>query len=385
MGIWSISFLRLVNHRESQTALRAIFEVSSRAVLQRRWILTAILASLLLFLKFGLSRIPNFYYAITLLSVSPRGAETRPYLRGSWLGPALAHAVGVVSDQSLFIAYCSLTILVVMLCAKTLGSNGCGLGHSVGYLLSMPFLPPLFYWVGYDSLAILLLIAAYQSRKSRTLLLMLAILAGMQHAEISIVASLQALLFEANRENFSRLWKSWQSTLIAGAILGRLSLEVILARLNSSVGSRLGEALDVLRVNFAEWRVECSVAEPLRCIPATLPVLLLSIVWTMFPWIFIFRSPWSGKLKRLLIATMAAAVLAIPVLDQTRIAVLSLTFVALMFYEANSSTFEHRSYTNILISSWVAVSLFVPTPWVWEGEVRWYGVAQGVKTVVGLI
>lgn len=385
MGIWSISFLRLVNHRESQTALRALFEVSSRAVLQRRWILTAILASLLLFAKFGLSRIPNFYYAITLLSVSPRGAETRPYLRGSWLGPALAHAVGVVSDQSLFIAYCSLTILVVMLCAKTLGSNGCGLGHSVGYLLSMPFLPPLFYWVGYDSLAILLLIAAYQSRKSRTLLLMLAILAGMQHAEIAIVASLQALLFEANRENFSRLWKSWQSTLIAGAILGRLSLEVILARLNSSVGSRLGEALDVLRVNFAEWRVECSVAEPLRCIPATLPVLLLSIVWTMFPWIFIFRSPWSGKLKRLLIATMAAAVLAIPVLDQTRIAVLSLTFVALMFYEANSSTFEHRSYTNILIPSWVAVSLFVPTPWVWEGEVRWYGVAQGVKTVVGLI
>ncbi len=359
--------------------------MSSRAVLQRRWILTAILASLLLFAKFGLSRIPNFYYAITLLSVSPRGAETRPYLRGSWLGPALAHAVGVVSDQSLFIAYCSLTILVVMLCAKTLGSNGCGLGHSVGYLLSMPFLPPLFYWVGYDSLAILLLIAAYQSRKSRTLLLMLAILAGMQHAEIAIVASLQALLFEANRENLSRLWKSWQSTLIAGAILGRLSLEVILARLNSSVGSRLGEALDVLRVNFAEWRVECSVAEPLRCIPATLPVLLLSIVWTMFPWIFIFRSPWSGKLKRLLIATMAAAVLAIPVLDQTRIAVLSLTFVALMFYEANSSTFEHRSYKNILIPSWVAVSLFVPTPWVWEGEVKWYGVAQGVKTVVGLI
>ena len=349
------------------------------------WITTAILASLALVAKFGFSRIPNFQNAIVLFSASPHGGDTRPYLRGSWLGPAIAHSLGVVSDRSLFITYCTLTVLVVVLCTKTVATTGLTLDSKVVLILALPFLPPLFHWVGYDSLTILLLITAYRSRRTRSLCFLVAVLAGMQHAEVTVAASVQALLYDFNRRKEFQIWRGWQVTVTCGALVGRLLLELIFRHFDSSAGSRLGEAVGVFRTNFADWRVACSVAEPWHCFPSTTPILVLSIVWTMTPLLLITRSRVASEFKRLLTAVVAAAVLVIPVLDQTRIAVLSLTFVILMFYETNSRAyimgFASKSSAAIFGILW----LFVPVPWVWEGEISWYGVAGGLRSVLGLI
>jgi len=356
----------------------------------RSAILFAVTLALLL-AKVGVNKIPYFETIIVRLTQSPDGEliGRSSYLVSSWLGPAIFHFAGVDTELALFVAYSSISVGCVLIASDLLMSSGRSLPRDLIRLLGFTGLPGIFLWVGYDSLLVLLLLLGYRQRRSVSAVLLVGFLTGLQHAEIGIAASLLAIVYcsfgyRRQRPRPRDLWSLW---FLLGTVVGRAALEAVFELLNSPVRSRGSIAVDVLSDNFQEWRLECSWMSLTECLPDTTFPLIFSVVWPFLPALFVLGRRSRGELIKIMTSVALAIGLAVPVLDQTRVALLALTFVSLMALDTKSGSSDSiRGPSKTSVVSFVLLWMLVPIPWVWEGEVHWYGFFDGIRstTISGL-
>lgn len=338
----------------------------------------------LLIAKVGFNKIPYFETIIVRLTQSPDGEYIGrgSYLISSWLGPALLHAVGIKTEGPLFVVYSAISIACVFLAASWLRDSSQPLQTDLLRLSGLAFLPGIFLWVGYDSLLVLLLLLGYRLRGSLSATLILGFLTGLQHAEIGVAASLLALVY-LSIDIFRQRWRLgdiWPLWFLLGIVIGRAFLGAVFIWLNSPVRSRGSIAIDVLVENLRQWRLECNWASPVNCLPDTALPLVFSVLWPLAPVVIAVGRRQKKDAFKLLMAVTVAICLAIPVLDQTRVALLSLTFVSLMALDTELPKVQQSRRANklwewLLVVAW----LLVPIPWVWDGAIHWYGFFDGMR------
>jgi len=355
----------------------------SRVISKRSTALLTVFLGLLI-AKVGINKIPYFETIIVRLTQSPDGEYLGrgSYLISSWLGPALFHVVGIETEGPLFLAYSAISIASVFLAAGWLRDSNQSLQTDLLRLSGLAFLPGIFLWVGYDSLLVLLLLLGYLLRRSLLVTLILGFLTGLQHAEIGIAATLLAFVYLSSdilrrRRKLGDIWPLW---FLLGILVGRVSLGGIFIWLNSPVRSRGSIAIDVLSENLRKWKLECSLASPINCLPDTALPLVISVVWPLVPVMIALGRRQRADIIKLLVPVAIAICLSVPVLDQTRVALLSLTFVSLMALEIESPMDQQAGGANKLWElSFIVAWLLVPIPWVWEGTVHWYGFFDGLR------
>lgn len=339
----------------------------------------------LLLVKIGLNKVPNFDSAIVRLTQAPDGESVGrdAYFVASWLGPAVFHVLGVDSEKSLFVLYCIVSISVVLITATTVATLCDSFRDGLARIVSMVFVPCIFLWVGYDSPLVLLLLVGYLLRRSLIAILVTGFLTGLQHAEIGVTASLAALIFSSfdyskDRPKLREVWELW---FLLAVLIGRTTLAAIFLVLETPVQSRGAIARQVFSSNVREWRIECSWASPTHCLPDTAVPLTWSILWPLVPFLIMFGYRSSREFARLTAVIVFAMIVAVPVLDQTRVALLSLTFVSFrLATEVRDVPGRHRMFRGNLSLVWVVIWLMLPIPWVWEGTVHWYGFFDGLRS-----
>ena len=140
--------------------------------------------------KVGLSPIPNFDVVIVELAGDPLAAPLggdpgASYLMSNWLGPAVLHIFGVTSERALFVVFSGLSLLFVLLVARLLWQSldERGARRALVVFLVLPVAAVPFFWVGYDSLTLVLLAGILLVARSNAAVVALGVLGGMQHAE----------------------------------------------------------------------------------------------------------------------------------------------------------------------------------------------------------
>lgn len=334
--------------------------------------------------KFGLHPIPNFFEAVVQLTRSPRGDLIRPfveqhYLSGSWLGPAMFHLLGVERESTLFVLYSGTTIAALVLVMTMLVRQEAGFIPTVAAGAMLPFLPVVFHWVGYDSLLVLLFAMAFMLRHTALPLVVVGVFAGLQHAEVALLAGFQVAVFLVDTGSIRSAWRTWPARFLLGVGIGRALLEIVFRVLDVPSRSRTAEAVELLGSNLRTFGERCSLHSVGSCLPTGTLMVLLSLVWMLVPGLLVLRAVGRQDALRLLTCVAIAGVVGLFVLDQTRVGVLSLTFVSLQLATTSLGEPTRRPAVSRLSPTiFVVAWLLLPLPWVWEGDVSWYGWFDGL-------
>lgn len=157
-----------------------------------RWQL-ALVVLLIICLRSGVWQIPNMDLSRQIALApwrNPFGAEPASYLMWNWLGPALAWVVGALSPQAFFAFHlaCSLAFyaVVVALLFRRLSDHAARVALLLFAML--PVSGTAFFWVGYDSVTLLLMAlivaAAHRPAWAAALAFLLGLL-GRQHGMLA--------------------------------------------------------------------------------------------------------------------------------------------------------------------------------------------------------
>lgn len=335
----------------------------------------AVFLALLLVLKVGLTKIDNFDVAISGLTNSPLsypagGDPEASYLMGNWLGPAMMNMLGITGEQNLFVLYSAFSVLFVLAMIaflfRALPESQARVASVLFIVLPVTSIP--FHWVGYDSLTLALVALILLLQETR-LVLLLAVLAGLQHGEMIVVASLLALLFTyLAPEHRSRLLSQGKLMAMAfGGFVGRGILEVIFRVNGISVSSRLSEAASNIDRTLDMW-------------VGTAPVIGVSMLG--MGWVVMATGWHKSAIPRASVAgaLVCAFLLTAVLLDQTRIAATSTFLVitlAVLLNQRVLSLFPTSAALLLLAAWWL-----LPGLWVWEGQVELYGTFTGIRALL---
>jgi hypothetical protein len=330
--------------------------------------------------KVGVTPIPNFDVAIVGLTgnplVAPLGGDPgASYLMSNWLGPAVLHVLGVMSERALFVVYAGLSLVFVLLVARLLWRSmdeRCA-RRALVVFLALPVAAVPFFWVGYDSLTLVLLVGILLAARSDAVVVALGVLGGMQHAEIVVVCALLGLVYLSlvrAEERPAGIGRRTMVVAILGAVVGRAALEVLFRARGIEVSSRAQEAFDNLS------------AAPAQFVGAFVLVVLsgVGVGWVvlMLGW----RTHVVGVVASGVPLVLALGVSVIS-LDQTRVFALVSLYVVLMSVAMSARCMSRVSVRMVGVV--VALFLLYPGIWVWEGEVSWYANWRGVTQVLELL
>lgn len=329
--------------------------------------------------KVGLSPIPNFDVAVVELTgnplVAPLGGDPgASYLMSNWLGPAVLHVLGVTSERPLYVVYAGLSLVFVLLVTRLLWRelDERGARRALVVFLAFPVAAVPFFWVGYDSLTLVLLVGILLAARNGAAVVALGVLGGMQHAEIVVLCALLGLVYLSLVHLDDRPAGIRRRTMvlaILGAVVGRAALEVIFRARGIEVSSRAQEAFDNLS------------AAPAQFVGAFVLVVLsgVGVGWVvlMLGW----RTHVVGVVASGVPLVLALGVSVIS-LDQTRVFALASMYVVLLAVVTNAKVMSQMS--GRMIGVVVVLVLLYPGIWVWEGEVSWYANWRGVAQVFDL-
>ena len=330
--------------------------------------------------KVGVTPIPNFDVAIVELTsdplVAPLGGDPgASYLMSNWLGPAVLHVLGVTSERALFPVYSGLSLVFVLLVARLLwrSLDDRGARRALLVFLAFPVAAVPFFWVGYDSLTVVLLAGILLAARSGAAVVALGVLGGLQHAEIVVVCALFGLAYLSlvrAEERPAGIGRRTMVLAILGAVVGRAALEVLFRARGIEVSSRAQEAFDNLS------------AAPAQFVGAIVLVVLsgVGVGWVML--ILGWRTHVVGVVAPGVPLVLALGVSVIS-LDQTRVFALVSLYVVLMAVVTNARLMSQVSARMVGVV--VILFLLYPGIWVWEGEVSWYANWRGVAQVLDLV
>jgi hypothetical protein len=286
---------------------------------------------------------------------NPFTVPSDQYLMTSWVGSFIAYQLGIKSTAGtvIFFLFSGLTGLAYLWfaikkhVAKHLQSR------AILFIVLIPAIPTAFYWIGMDSFTFFLFSASLYYSSNLILTVVVGILLGMQHFEISIIAALSllvyhlVLIFEASAQNRKKLISS--ILFIFGICTGKFFLFLIFRAhgiLVSQDRTQLG--LETVKSNY----------ELIFRNSLTILFSFLSIYWLVL--YFLIRK-FDRDTFGLIMGLSVPLLIVFFVRDQTRVMhltsfILIATAVAMNPNQLNKFSERHL---QLILGTWFLL------PWVW--------------------
>jgi hypothetical protein len=327
------------------------------------WKLLAVVCALWL-LKTGIWTYPN-PRALWAMAQNPFASPfTNPdeeYLMWSWLGPWLAWRTGAATMTSQFVLSlaqaAAFTFLFMRVALKNLPRE---LARTAIVLFAvLPVSTTAYYWVGYDSLTLLLMMAALAFPATPLVTLGAGLLLGMQHFEQGFfgAAGLSAAVFMSRRQGYPLPYGLKFCLLLAGAIVaGKLALVGLFQHYGIHVNS--GRTYWV-REHFGEM-------------VANFFLHAHAIVWSVLGlcWLAAARfADWGRRSLPFFLVLGGLCLLAVITADQTRVVAI-VSFPLLMAYWLQNPDFLSRLGRRdvaLVFALWAVT----PMSWIWIGAPKW--------------
>lgn len=193
--------------------------------------------------------------------VNPFTHPNDHYLLWNWLGPAIAWCVGATTPLAYFLLHLAMSLgftgFFVWLAIRILPQRLARVSLVFFFLLPVSGTP--YFWVGYDSLTLLLMVAALAAPRSIGLTLASGVALGLQHFEQGIFAAGGLLLANFLTPRPLRTnglgSMSFAVCLLVGVAIGKLALIALFnvhgVVVNSGRLVWMRSHLDTLLLNFA--------------------------------------------------------------------------------------------------------------------------------------
>jgi len=280
----------------------------------------------------------------------------------SWLSPSISHLVGATTPFKYLLLHAAFTIAFFAITAYVLFKHLPDRESRLALLIlaALPITPTLLLWVGDDAFTALLLAGCVFPLHSRVIRLGSALLLGMQHFEVGILALMSLTLAHVTgwitKEQRPQKW-GFLAALLAAVGLGHMLLRAIFSGFQIQVsGGRaswietyLPELVDQF---FSSWQF--------------IAYSLLGAAWII--WALSWRSRGVGSPFSVGTALLCSLVISVVVFDQTRIASLVLlpTLFTYWLFNRDFLLAISRSAIPMLTIVW----LVTPVIWVWQGQVQ---------------
>lgn len=324
--------------------------------------LTAIFVALL---KSGIWCSPSMVHSLAIAQnpfTNPLGDPALHFVMYSWLGSLIAWCVGAKTFTQFFLLHLLFSAAAVFLFVRFAFSNLSdeAARKSIVIFLALPVSMTSFYWVGIDSLTLLLLMITLTWLPDVSVVFIAAgILLGLQHFEQAMAATfglMAAIVLSGEKRQFiPRLNAKNCALLIAGIVAGRLVLAWIFNFNSVSVNS-----------GRAYW-----LSENLGSLLRMFALKPYNVIWSFFGlgWIVAVWYAARSKTHRAFFAALFLLCLLLPISgDQTR--VLAIVTFPLIFACWLSSDCFLKTITKPEISFLAVAWIVVPWQWIWAGSPR---------------
>lgn len=362
-----MKYSKLRNHSIMSQIEKMIFQSSNRKFVV--FVLVSIVA------RSGVWYVPHFS-AITQMAnnpfVNPFPDANGQYNFFNWLGPFLAWVLHFRTFHSYFFFNLLITVAFALLAINWMIRMMPGRGGRLVALVfsALPVSTLAFYWVGYDGLTLLIVVAILALWKRAILVFFLGILAGMQHFEQTFMAfgcvAIASILFKKYkvfeiRPAFSAL---------LGIVVGKLLLSLIFSLNNIELNSgRVYYLKAHLRVILTEFMYH----------PQIFLYTALGMAW--IPLLYIFKVASNSKIYWM---PLALILLIAPISgDGTRVLAIVTFPIAIFIVIKNISILE--SLSNKTVAFMFLILLITPFSFAWGGHPRWSALPFDIVWLLNLV
>lgn len=290
------------------------------------------------------------------------GEEVKKYyLYSSWLSPFIANVFHLTSKVSFFIFHLTLSIFfwisVIFLIKKMVQKKYQKISLIIFFIF--PVSMTSVYWVGYDSLLLLLLALSIYYYKNLFINLLCSVGIGLQHFEIGIVSIVLLLICKMLEEIFSKGEKNIKISYLfitiffIGVCLGKLALFKIYAE-----------------QNLADGRFEWIYSSLLHLI-YNFYFNFYNIVWYSLGigWILIFKYFFENENKYPLLISLILLFGIMPLVDDHTRVYSGCSFMLIIYCIICNNNFL-KSIDKKEIAFFFILWLIFPYSWVWQGDPR---------------
>ena len=282
------------------------------------------------------------------------------YLYYNFLGGYIANLLNLTTKLSFFLFHLFFSFLFnflfIFLIFKNLNRRNAI--YSLILFLVFPVSTTVFFWVGYDSLTLSILMLSVVLRFNSIIVLTCGILLGLQHFELSFLSALSLLILNLYNKFFSKksfLTLSYSLLLIAGVIIGKVIMDYYFILINLDINSgRTWHTLDVIKYFFYNSFFNFH-----------------NIIWFSLSvgWLVILRYLFYREKNIFFIFILLGQLLILFIVDdQTRV------YANLSFLIILSQIFLNENFLNQIkkyeISLIIIIWLIMPYGWAWQGILR---------------
>ena len=282
------------------------------------------------------------------------------YLMWNWLSPFLAWALGVKSFASFFLVHLLFSIMftatyVYIICDR-LSERAARV--SLIFFAVLPFSATSYFWVGGDSLTLLLMMLSFAFSRYLPAVFAIGFALGMQHFEQSIVASLLlifALFLNRNNSFKTSVGIMYPIILALGVSVGKIALNYIF------------EWNDVVVEGGRDKWVLNNASQLFESFFFHAHYIVFSILGV--GWLIALKYAEYGRNSvSFFIPFSSLIILSLFVADQTRVLSIVMLLLVSYYWLFNESFLNSitNKYTTLIFLLWIVVPWF----WVWVGDPR---------------
>ena len=317
---------------------------------------------LLLIFKVGIWFMPNLgsSRAVSQNPFSNPFHGTDMYIFWNWLGPFLTWALGIQSWLLFFLFHliCSFLFILVFIRLAFKSFPNTLARKTLIIFLSLPVAGTSFYWVGMDSLTLLLMILPFLFPRKVLFAVLMGILLGMQHFEQGVFAY-SGLFFAVLLSEKLGYRVKYSSRFCIALLIGVIGGKFLLYSLFHFY------SIDI-RLDRRAWFLE------------NLPRLIQQfgfhfqiVLWSTLGlgWLVALRFMDWGKSALPFFIFLVALLMLLPIVeDQTRVIAIITFPLVLVFWLLNQNFIEKLSQreTSFFLLLWIVL----PWTWVWGGITR---------------
>ncbi len=283
------------------------------------------------------------------------------YLYSSWLSPYLAYLLGIKSKLYFFIFHLFLAILYLILTINLIKKNVKteNLKKSLIIFFIFPVSMTSFYWVGYDSLILLLMTLSLYNNRNYLIILLCSVGIGLQHFEIGVVSifiiSIASILEKSFYKEVKKIKISFFfiTIFIIGLLLGKIILYKIYST-EGFVDGRLNWISDALLHLFYNFYFN-----------------FYNIFWFALGagWLIIIHYYFYQKKKWPFLISLFTLIFVLPFVDDHSRVFSSCSFMLIMIYIiCNNELLDTISINQL--SLFFLIWVLLPYSWVWQGDLR---------------
>jgi hypothetical protein len=315
----------------------------------------------------GVWYIPNIGVSL-VYSSNPFGnalpnpaAET---LWWNWLGNFIAWLLGIKSKAFFIAAHflCSLLFVIITYLFLCRANDGEKTRKAAIMFAALPVSGTIFYWIGKDSVTLLLMSAAFVLSRNVALTFLVGIALGLQHFEQSFVAF--GALFLSML--LAREAAGYPITVLIGVVIGKVILLSVVYFNDIPLTLTGGRGYQF----FALWQV--GVRQFL--------LRYHYIIWSTLGvgWYFAFRFADLGKDRLAFYVPLALLILLMTIVfDQTRVFAVCSFPLLIHRWMTSDAMLENVSKTEC--TAVLVATMIIPYVWVWLGVPRLSVLPQDIK------